>query len=442
MHRLNRKALLAFLVPTLVLGGAACSDESGPAGPENTADIIDIANSTTQVATLAAAVDAAGLEEALRGPGPFTVFAPVNAAFTALGEGVVANLLDPVNADLLETILTYHVVPGAAVEAGRLSDGEALRTLQGDDLVVGLAGGALTVNGASVVTADIQATNGIIHLIDGVLLPELDIVETAVVTPTTQTLATAIGAADLTSVLGGLGPFTVFAPVDEAFEALGTERLDVLLDPANWPLLQKVLTYHVVYGDVRAADLADGLRLETVEGSEITFDLTGATPTVNGANIVATDIGAENGVIHLIDGVLTDNLDLVDQATVNGFSTLVGAVQGAGLEETLRGDNAGSGFTVFAPTNEAFQALASLPSGDALVDVLTYHVVGAKVLSTDLSDGQVVTTVQGGQLSVSITADGVTVTDASGQTIAVLLTDVPAANGVIHVIDGVMLPGA
>jgi len=197
-----------------------------------------------------------------------------------------------------------------------------------------------------------------------------------------------------------------------------------------------------VYGDVRAGDLADGLKVETVEGSEITFDLSGATPRVNGANIVASDIVVGNGVIHLIDGVLTDNLDLVDQATINGFTTLVGAVQGAGLEETLRGDNAGSGFTVFAPTNEAFAALASLPSGDALIDVLTYHVVGTEVLSGDLSDGQVVTTVQGGQLSVSITGDGVAITDASGQTIRVLLTDVPAANGIIHVIDGVMLPGA
>jgi len=442
MYKLSRKALGALLVPAIVLGATACGDEGDPAGPELTADIIDIATSTTQVATLAAAIDAAGLEEALRGPGPFTVFAPMNEAFAALGDEVVANLLDPANVDLLTTILTYHVVPGAAVEAGQLSDGQTLRTIQGDDLTIGLAGASVTVNGVNVVTADIQATNGVIHLIDGVLVPELDVAETALVTPQTQTLAAALSAADLTSVLGGLGPFTVFAPVNEAFDALGTEKLDVLLDPANWPLLQKVLTYHVVYGDVRAGDLADGLKVETVEGSEITFDLSGATPRVNGANIVASDIVVGNGVIHLIDGVLTDNLDLVDQATINGFTTLVGAVQGAGLEETLRGDNAGSGFTVFAPTNEAFAALASLPSGDALIDVLTYHVVGTEVLSGDLSDGQVVTTVQGGQLSVSITGDGVAITDASGQTIRVLLTDVPAANGIIHVIDGVMLPGA
>jgi transforming growth factor-beta-induced protein len=442
MHKLNRRALGALLVPALTLGTAACGDESDPAGPEITADIVDIATSTPQVTTLAAAIEAAGLEEALRGSGPFTVFAPVNDAFAALGDEVLANLLDPANLDLLATILTYHVVPGAVVEAGQLSDGQTLRTIQGDDLTIELGGGSVTVNGANVITADIQATNGVIHLIDGVLVPELDVVETALVTPQTQTLAAALAAADLTPVLGGLGPFTVFAPVNEAFEALGTEGLDVLLDPANRPLLQKILTYHVVYGDVRAGDLEDGLKVETVEGSEITFDLSGATPRVNGANILATDIVAGNGVIHLIDGVLTDNLDLVDQAMINGFSTLVGAVQGAGLEETLRGDNGGSGFTVFAPTNAAFAALASLPSGDALVDVLTYHVVGAEVLSTDLSDGQVVTTVQGGQLLMSLTGDGVGITDASGQTIKVLLTDVPAANGVIHVIDGVMLPGA
>jgi transforming growth factor-beta-induced protein len=214
------------------------------------------------------------------------------------------------------------------------------------------------------------AENGVIHVIDGVLTESLDIVERAIVTEQTETLTAAVVAGDLVTTLQGAGPFTVFAPINEAFAALGTDRLDVLLDPANQALLQKVLTYHVVPGDVRLADvvaLGDGASVATVEGSNVTFDLSDPQdPKVNGASIIATDIVTENGVIHLIDGVLTENLDIVDQAIVNGFSTLVSLVAQQELADVLRGDNQGAGYTVFAPTNAAFEAVSEVerpPSG-------------------------------------------------------------------------------
>ncbi|HSG09302.1 MAG TPA: fasciclin domain-containing protein, partial [Longimicrobiales bacterium] len=400
------------------------------------------AAASSGLTTLVAALSAAGLVDALAGDGPFTVFAPVNAAFAALGDGVIGNLLDPANLDLLTSILTYHVVPGAAVYAGELSDGQTVTTLQGENLAIGVSAEGVTVNGANVTSINIRASNGVIHLVDGVLVPELDIVETAIVTPQTQTLVAAVAAGGLVSTLQSEGPFTVFAPINEAFEALGSTAIENLLDPANQAILQKVLTYHVIAGDIRAADLTNGASVQTVQGTNVTIDLSGDLPMVNGASIIATDIVVGNGVIHLIDGVLTENLDLVDQAVINGFSTLVGAVQGAGLEATLRSGNAGEGFTVFAPTNEAFAALAAIPSGDALVSVLTSHVVGATVASGDLLDGQVVSTVEGSTFTVNIDGNGVSLTDATGQTVMVVLTDVPASNGVIHVIDGVILPGA
>jgi len=114
------------------------------------------------------------------------------------------------------------------------------------------------VNGASVTTADIEANNGVIHLIDEVPVPSVDIVERAVLTSETQTLVAAVAAGDLVETLKGDGPFTAFAPINAAFVALGTDQLDVLLDPANQAILQKILTYHVIAGDVRAADLVDG----------------------------------------------------------------------------------------------------------------------------------------------------------------------------------------
>ncbi len=434
-----RRSGLAWM-PVLLLAVAACDNEDTIAAPEPLADIAMIAASAPDVRTLDAALGAAGLRGALAGEGPFTVFAPRNAAFDALGADVVAALLESGNIDLLTEVLTFHVVAGVAAMSGDLSDGQVVSTLQGGSLTIGVGGGGVTVNGANVVQADIEASNGVIHIIDAVLLPEVDLVERAILTDGAQTLVAAIGAGGLASALQGPGPFTVFAPINEAFAALGADRIEVLLDPANQGLLQKVLTYHVISGDIRAADLTDGATVATLQGSPVTIDLSGATPKVNGANIIATDIVVENGVIHLIDAVLTENLDIVDQAIVNGFGTLVDLVASAGLAGTLRDDNGGMGFTVFAPTNAAFGALANVPSGQALVDVLTYHVVGATVGSGDLTDGQVVTTVAGATFTVNISGSGVTITDGAGNTANVVLTDVSASNGVIHVIDAVILP--
>lgn len=436
--KLTRFGGAALLATALV----ACGDDD-VTDTQEPGTIAATAAASSDLSTLTTALDAAGLVSTLEGTGPFTVFAPTNAAFEALGPDVVAALLEDGNIDILSRVLTFHVVSGAAAFAEDLSDGQTFATVEGGELTVGVSGGSVTVNGAAVVTADIEASNGVVHIVDDVLVPsDTDVYETAVLTEGTTTLATAVGAADLAGALQGDGPFTVFAPVNAAFEALGTDRLDVLLDPANQALLQKVLTYHVISGAaIEAGDLSDGQMATTLEGSDVTFDLSDPSdPKVNGVSIIATDIPVENGVIHLIDGVLTDNLDLVDVATVEGFSTLTALVDQQGLTETLRGDNGGDGYTVFAPTNAAFDALSSVPSGDALTNVLLYHVVPATVESSALSDGQVVGTAYTGH-DFTVNIDGsVTLTDESGNTVNVTLTDVPAANGIIHVIDAVLIP--
>lgn len=411
-------------------------------------DVYETAALTAGTTTLASALLAAELDAALQGDGPFTVFAPINDAFGDLDPFVLDQLLAEGNVDILSKVLTFHVIADVEVFAGDLSDGQTVMTLQGQNLTFDLSDSMdPKVNGVSIVTTDIDVENGVIHLVDEVLLPEFNVVETAVLTENTQTLAAAVGAADLGGALSepaGMGdaPFTVFVPVDEAFEALGTDRLDVILDPANQALLQKILTYHVIPGAiVEAGDLSDGQMATTLAGADLTFDLSDAMdPKVNGVSIVATDIAAENGVIHLIDGVLTQNLDIVDVATLEGFSTLVSLVDQQQLTSTLRGDNMGNGYTVFAPTDDAFAALSAVPTGDDLTNVLLYHVVAATVESSMLSDGQVVATAYAGHdITVNI-GGSVTITDESGGMATVTLTDVPAANGIIHVIDAVLIP--
>jgi uncharacterized surface protein with fasciclin (FAS1) repeats len=415
-------------------------------------DIVQRAQVTEGTSTLVAAVVAADLVGTLQSDNSgngFTVFAPTNDAFEALGM-TVDKLLEMDNMGILADVLTYHVLSGD-VRSSALTDGLSTATVEMGDVTFSADAGSpsgFKINGANITAVDIVTENGVIHLIDAVLTESMNVVERAVVTPETQTLAAAVvaastnGSEDLAATLSGPGPFTVFAPIEAAFEALGTDKLEVLLDPANAELLSDILRYHVVAGaKVMAADLAGlGGSATTYDGATVSFDLSGDTPMVNGANIIATDIEVENGVIHLIDGVLTETLDIPQVATVNGFSTLVDLVVTAGLAADLSSPN--GDFTVFAPTNEAFSALTAVPAGDALKNVLLYHVASGKVEAGDLATGDNVVNslLTGETFTVNVGSAGVTITDANDNTYNVTLTDVQAENGVIHVIDGVILP--
>jgi len=402
-------------------------------------DIVDTAVAAGSFETLVAAVTAAELAEALKGEGPFTVFAPSDEAFAKLPEGTVEALLEDPTGQLAR-ILLYHVVPGK-VMAADVSDGLTAETLRGAEVSFSVSDGMVMINEAEIVATDIEASNGVIHVIDSVILPPEDIVDVAVGAGSFNTLVAAVQAAGLEETLRSKGPFTVFAPTDEAFAKLPEGTVDALL--ADPEALADILLYHVVPGKVMAADVSDGLMVETAQGSEVSFAIhSDGTPAINEALITATDIEAFNGVIHVIDTVILPPVDIVDTAIAAGsFETLVAAVQAAGLEEALRGEGP---FTVFAPTDEAF---AKLPAGtveglledpQALADILLYHVIEGKVMAADVSDGLEAETLQGSSVSFAIHSDG---TPAINEAL-IVATDVMASNGVIHVIDSVILPPA
>jgi len=262
--------------------------------------IVDIAVGDGNFKTLVAALTAAGLDKTLAGAGPFTVFAPTDAAFAKLPAGTVEGLLKPENKDKLVQILTYHVVAGkvTAADVSKLTMADTVAKLP---VTVKVDMGKVMINNATVTKADIMASNGVIHVIDTVLLPK-DIVDTAVADGRFKTLAAALTAAGLVDTLKGKGPFTVFAPTDEAFAKLPAGTLNALL--ADKAKLSAILTYHVVSGRVMAADVIKLTTANTVNGKPVTIKVEGGKVYINDAQVVITDILTANGVIHVIDKVI------------------------------------------------------------------------------------------------------------------------------------------
>jgi len=380
--------------------------------------------------TLVTAVIQGGLLETLQGEGPFTVFAPTDQAFTDAGIDLSA-----VSQSDLADILTYHVVSGA-VPASAVTECMSADSVNGNPLSFTVNGGVM-VNDANVTIADVNTSNGVIHVIDKVLMPTAtpnDIPRTAQCTGIHNTLVTAVIQGGLLETLQGEGPFTVFAPTDQAFTDAGID-----LSAVSQSDLADILTYHVVSGAVPASAVTECMSADSVNGNPLSFTVNGGV-MVNDANVTIADVNTSNGVIHVIDKVLmptaTPN-DIPRTAQCTGIhDTLVTAVIQGGLLETLQGEGP---FTVFAPTDQAFTDAGidlSAVSQSDLADILTYHVVSGAVPASAVTECMSADTVNGNPLSFTVN-DGVMVNGAN-----VTLADVNTSNGVIHVIDKVLLPTA
>jgi transforming growth factor-beta-induced protein len=276
----------------------------------------------------------------------------------------------------------------------------------------------------------------------------LNIVDTAEEDGRFTTLIAALQAAELDDDLKGDGPFTVFAPTDDAFDKLPPDTVDFLLTPAGKSTLTDILTFHVFGGDLRKSDVASlngtaanmlntkDLRIDVVDGKVI-LSLGGGSQ----AEVIITDILATNGVIHAIDVVLNPGdatLDIVDTAIAAGvFTELLGAASSVGLVGALRGDGP---LTVFAPTDAAFKDLL-VPPAD-LEDTLLYHVFDGTVLEDDAIalNGQNVTMLNGDPLAITVTGSGVVLNNGRPQAATVILTNILCSNGTIHVINAVLDP--
>lgn len=389
--------------------------------------------------SLVAALAQAELVSTLEGPGPFTVFAPNDDAFAAAGIDLVA-LDTPEGKETLTDILLHHVYSGS-VPASAVTDGMMAEMFNGDKVAFTNDGTTVTVGGATVITADVIASNGIIHVIDKVLMPPSDIPTTAGNTGIHNTLVNAVVQANLLTTLSGDGPFTVFAPTDQAFTDAGVD-LTALDTPEGNQALANILQYHVISGEVPASGVTDCLSADAVNGQPLSFTVGDSGVMVNDANVITTDVITSNGLIHVIDKVLTPTdtpRDIPRTAQCTGsHDSLVAAVVQAELLTTLQ--DAGP-FTVFAPTDQAFTdagidlAALDTPEGkQTLSDILLYHVVPSSVPSSAVTDCMLADAANTQPLSFTV-GNGVMVNDAN-----VIQADVMASNGIIHVIDKVLTP--
>ena len=427
-----RKILVCLIMSCLLASSIPASSA------DSTQDIPTNAAGTGIHDTLVAALAHVDLVTTLEGTGPFTVFAPTDQAFSDAGVDL-ANFQTDEEKAVLTDILLYHVVAGA-VPASAVTDGMLAEMVNGDKTKF-TVDGTVSINDATVIQADVQASNGIIHVIDKVLSPPVDIPATAQTTGIHDSLVAAVIQAELLTTLQGDGPFTVFAPTDQAFTDAGID-LAALDTTEGKAALSDILLYHVVPSEVPSADVTDCMSADAANTQPLSFTVADGV-MVNDANVVLADVVTSNGLIHVIDKVLTPTdtpRDIPRTAQCTGaHDSLVAALVQAELVTTLQGDGP---FTVFAPTDQAFTdagidlAALNTPEGKAtLSDILLHHVVAGAVPASAVTDGMLATMVNGDKAKLSVTGDVVSISGAT-----VTGADVATSNGIIHVIDKVLMP--
>ena len=450
------KSMMLVLMAIALITFAGCNDDDDNPTPEPTQDIVELAQATPDLSTLVAAIDAAGLTSTLKGPGPFTVFAPTNAAFDALPDGALETLL--ANPTVLADLLKYHVVNGNVMSTD-LTNGPVPTLLDGETIEVSVSGG-VTLNGsANVTSADNEASNGVVHIINEVLFPEgfelpkQNIVEIAAGTPDLSILVEALTLyPDLVAALSDEGTYTVFAPNNDAFTAFLGVIGQTSLDDIPEEVLRDVLEYHVISSAaLLSTDLSDGQTAATIGGEDVAVSIDGSDVFISDSKVLSPDVVASNGVVHIMEDVMVPPSIVPIVGTIvapayfnKDFTLLISAVLAADediLSVLLSMGPSQVGLTLFAPTNAAFEAagITTLPDGATLSAVLKYHVLDGITMEANLpttGTGASAVTSLGGDFFLTNKGSGVFINGNS----EVTTTDIEGSNGVVHVINRTLIP--
>jgi transforming growth factor-beta-induced protein len=441
-----------FLSAAVLLGMTvfSCKDTNNNT-PLPTNTLVDIVSNTASLSYLKAAVIRTNLVKTLTDPGTYTVFAPNNEAFIAAGFPTIASI-ETADTSVLKPLILYHVLGKKASSTDIPTGSSSYVTVNGKSVFTSKSATGVYVNAIKVITADNQASNGVAHIIGAVLNPPtkniVQLAQSLTTNPNLSLLVQAIlkastGTTDVASVLSGNGPFTVFAPTNDAFTAIGFDAAKIASTPADD--LATILTLHVISGEILSTDLVDNTSATTLNGSSVLIQLPTSGATVKGpGNVSASKITlvnnfATNGVVHIIDQVLlppTDIMAYLKNIAGPDFSTLRAAIIRLGLSKALT--NAGT-FTVFAPTNAAFASAGIADSTKiatfdkvTLDSLIRYHVIASKVYKvSDIPSASNTPVVSLEERTVYITKNtaGVFVNG-----VKVVVADIQANNGVIHVI--------
>ncbi|MEL4455875.1 fasciclin domain-containing protein [Lutimonas vermicola] len=441
-------AVLIMAIPLLI---TSCSDDDDDNG-NSSKNIVQVAQSSPELSILVDAIVAADLVGVLSSDGPFTVFAPTNAAFQAIPEETLNTILG--NPALLTSLLQYHVV-GGEVKSGNLSTGPVQTLLSGQTVAVDVSGGMVTLNETSNVTAaDIGASNGVIHVIDEVLMPEdfyaMTLAQIVGGSPDHTILLSALTKPGLSGLLAAAmdptADLTVFAPTDAAFEAVLAALDKESIDDIPEALLNEIVSYHILGASVTSDQLANGDVETILPGESVIVDLTDGVK-INNANVTAADLKAVNGVAHVVDAVLLPSYVAYSVGTIaevvlfeKDFTILAGALRKADLLETVATAPA---LTVFAPDNAGFVAagITNLDdfTAEQLSPILLYHVLGGVVKSGDLPASGIAETLNGGNIYLGYLNQGRVLVNGLTE---ITTVDIEKSNGVIHVINRTLVPPA
>lgn len=469
----TRFFIIALFSLSLFITSCSSDDDGGTNNPTPTPNIVGLAQATPDLSSLVDALTRAdgNLTTVLSGNGPFTVLAPTNEAFSDFLTANGFASLEDVPTDVLSQVLLNHVIMAdvSSSDLASMGSGYTSGSASGPDgssisIYFDASNGVTFNNVATVETADVDASNGTVHIIDAVIgLPS--IVDHALTNPAFSNLVAALGAADgdLVNVLSGDGPFTVLAPDDNAFSTFlnGTPLGDV-----DTAVLSQLLLNHVIIGSaVTSTSLVNAGAGYANTGASgpggnamSLYYNTSDGVKFNGMSTVAqADVVGTNGIIHAVDTVIDIPTVVTFAVADPNFSTLVQALTTLtpatdfasvlSRTETGNADTLDPSFTVFAPTNDAFAALASIPDEGPLTQILLHHVIKeANITSGMLNNPSDTTagTIEGDNITITLPGSGdniADITDGSGVSdIGIIAVDIQAGNGVIHVINKIMIP--
>ena len=419
----------AALVIAVALGGIDL-DLRSQVAPTTT--VVESLQEDGNFTDLTEAMNSTGLTDVLNGTGPYTVFAPTDDAFGKLPAMERDRLMG--DQENLTKVLQYHVVAGD-VTNDSLANGMTLTALDGENLTVVMNATGTYVNDAKV-TDNIDSTNGMVYSIDSVMTPRT-LVETMENDTQLSMLMEALNRTNLTDELNASGPFTVLAPTNAAFE--GNQEINQLLsanDNESKDQLKEMLLYHVVPAKVVAGNGTENQTMEALSGERLVYKFDGQNVTINNNRVVESNILATNGVIYTLDTVLTPPKTINETLAANqSLSLAYQAMSAVNLTDEL---NASGPFTVFVPNNEAFNGVTVPQDQNNLTALLSYHVVSGEMFSWQLENGTL-TTLNGQPIEVVVNETNGTTTWTIGNA-TIVTSDILCTNGVIHVIDQVLLP--